>query len=251
MWLQDGSTDVSIRAICGMGGIGKTTIAKFVYNKNSNSFDSSSFLANIREVSEQPNGLLCLQRQLISDVSKRKHRKIHNVDEGLAKIENILCSKRVLLVLADVEQADQKYAISRTQDWLFPGSIVFITTRNERLLKPHQIYKVEKLGQEESIKLFSFHAFGEDFPLKSYTEQTKRAITLNFLGLPNHERLILKGCVILVEVYESIGTLEMLDILDLQDCRTLSKLPRNIGNLGSLKTIIISGYNIGEFPTEM
>ena len=87
MWLQDGSIDVSIRAICLMGCIGKTTIAKFVYNQNSNSFDSSSFLANIREVSEQPNGLHCLQRQLLSDISKRKHGKIHNVDEGLAKIK--------------------------------------------------------------------------------------------------------------------------------------------------------------------
>ncbi|KAM7474232.1 hypothetical protein LguiB_021475 [Lonicera macranthoides] len=61
------------------------------------------------------------------------------------------------------------------QDWHFPGSKAFITPRHERLLKPHKIYKVEKLGQDESIKLFSFHAFGEDFPLKSYTKQTERA----------------------------------------------------------------------------
>ncbi|KAM7469966.1 hypothetical protein LguiA_008149 [Lonicera macranthoides] len=183
MRLQNRSTDVNIRAICGMSGIGKTTIAKFVDNQNSISFDSSSFLANSREVSEQPNGLLCLQRQLLSDISKRKHIKIHNVDEGLAKIKNLVCSKRVLLVLDDVEKEDQIYAISRMQDCLFLGSKVFITTRHERLLKPHKIYKVEKLGQDESIKFFSFHAFGEYFPLKSYTEQTERAMQI-YEGLP-------------------------------------------------------------------
>ncbi|KAM7502742.1 hypothetical protein LguiB_001646 [Lonicera macranthoides] len=43
----------------------------------------------------------------------------------------------------------------------------------------------------------------------------------------------------------------MLDFVDLQNCRTLAKLPRNIGKLGSLKTLIISGCNIGEFPSEM
>ncbi|KAM7469988.1 hypothetical protein LguiA_008171 [Lonicera macranthoides] len=83
----------------------------------------------------------------------------------------------------------------------------------------------------------------------SYSERLAR--TPNFFGLQNLERLILKGCVSLVEVCESIGKLEMLDLLDLQDCRTLRKLPRNIGKLGSLKTLIISGCNIGDFPSEM
>ncbi|KAM7474254.1 hypothetical protein LguiB_021497 [Lonicera macranthoides] len=69
------------------------------------------------------------------------------------------------------------------QDCLFPGSKVFITTGHEMLLKPHKIYKVEKLGQDESIKLFSFHAIGEYFPLKSYTEKTKRAVQI-CEGLP-------------------------------------------------------------------
>ena len=83
----------------------------------------------------------------------------------------------------------------------------------------------------------------------SYSEWL--ASTPNFLGLPNLERLILKGCVSLVEICESIGDLEMLDLLDLEDCKTLTKLPRNIGKLGSLKTLVISGCNINEFPSEM
>ncbi|KAM7474441.1 hypothetical protein LguiB_021684 [Lonicera macranthoides] len=89
MWLQEGLNDVRVRAICGMGDIGKTTVAKYVYNQNFVSFDDSSFLANIREVSEQPNGLLCLQRQLLSDISRRKQGTINNVDEGLSKIRNV------------------------------------------------------------------------------------------------------------------------------------------------------------------
>ncbi|KAM7470182.1 hypothetical protein LguiA_008365 [Lonicera macranthoides] len=273
MWLQDESTDDRVRAMCVMSGIRKTTITKFVYNQNSNSFD---------------------------DIFKKQCRKIHNVDEGLAKIKNLVCSKRVLLVLDDVEQADQIYTIFGIQDWLFPGSKVIKTTRHERLLKPRQMCKVDKLTKDESIMLFSLHAFAEDYPIQSYKMHTKRAIkiceglplalkviarislesipvefssenlmvvalhhsrleqvwkqtprTPNFLGLPNFERLILKGCVSLVEVCELIENLEILDLLDLQDCKSLWKLPRNIGKLRSLRTLVILGCNISELPSEM
>ncbi|KAM7469357.1 hypothetical protein LguiA_007540 [Lonicera macranthoides] len=83
----------------------------------------------------------------------------------------------------------------------------------------------------------------------SYSERLAR--TPNFLGLPNLKRLILKSCVSLVEVCESIGNLELLDLLDLEDCKTLRKLPRNIGKLESLKTLVILGCNIVEWPSEM
>ena len=68
LWLQDGSDNVSIMVIYGMGGVGKTTIAKTIYNQNFEKFEGTSFLANIRETSKQPHGLACLQRKLLSDL---------------------------------------------------------------------------------------------------------------------------------------------------------------------------------------
>lgn len=67
-WLRDGSTDVGVAGIYGMGGIGKTTIAKAAYNMNFANFQGSSFLADIRATSKHPNGLVRLQTQLLSDI---------------------------------------------------------------------------------------------------------------------------------------------------------------------------------------
>jgi len=55
-----------------MGGIGKTTLAKHVYKKIHNQFDVSCFLENVREVSSERDGLLCLQRKLLSHLKIRK-----------------------------------------------------------------------------------------------------------------------------------------------------------------------------------
>ncbi|KAM7462849.1 hypothetical protein LguiA_030970 [Lonicera macranthoides] len=153
MWLHDGSNEVGILAIYGMGGIGKTTIAKHLYNLNFERFEGSSFLANVREYSEQSDGL------------------------------NALCSKKVLLVIDDVDQRDQLDAILGMQDWFYPGSKIILTTRHERLLKAHEVYKVhevEKLDDDESLELFSWHAFGQNHPIDGFMDFSTRVI--NYCG---------------------------------------------------------------------
>ncbi|KAM7474233.1 hypothetical protein LguiB_021476 [Lonicera macranthoides] len=181
LWLQDGSNNDRVRVVCGMGGIGKTTIAKIVYNQNFESFDGSSFITitNIGEKSKHPE----LQQQFLSDITKRNHGNIHSVHAGLEEIRNLVFSKRVLLVLDDVEEVDRVYDILGRPEWFFQGSKVIITTRHERMLQPHQMLRVEMLDQDESIKLFSLTAFKKDFPPESYTKHTIRAVQI-CEGLP-------------------------------------------------------------------
>ncbi|KAG5535870.1 hypothetical protein RHGRI_023592 [Rhododendron griersonianum] len=143
LWMQDGAMDASIIAICGMGGIGKTTIAKSVYNLNRENFDGSSFLANIRQRSQEPNGLVKLQQQLISDIGKEQ--KLRCVDEGIIKIADAISCKRLLLVLDDVDQVDQLHTVS-------------------------------PLNNEDSLELFSLHAFGQAHPIDDFLEYAMRVI---------------------------------------------------------------------------
>ncbi|XP_050103130.1 disease resistance protein RUN1-like [Malus sylvestris] len=179
LWLQDGSTDVGIVAVHGMSGIGKTTIAKYVYNSNFTSFEGSSFVENIRETASQPNGLVQMQMQLLYDILKGKEEKVHSVSEGISKIVRALSSRRVLLVLDDVDHMDQLDAVLRMKDQFYPGSKIIITTRRERLLRAFQVTKlhgVEILDYDESLELLSWHAFGQDHPAEGYMEYSKKLV---------------------------------------------------------------------------
>ncbi|GMP39617.1 hypothetical protein CsSME_00010381 [Camellia sinensis var. sinensis] len=185
-WLQEGSNNVGIMVICGMGGIGKTTIAKTVYNQNFDRFEGSSFLANVRETSKQSNGLVRLQRQLLSDIFKRKIEKIHNVDEGIIKIKDAISCKNVLVVLDDVDELDQVNAIFGMRHWFHPASKIIITTRHDRLLKVHEVCEVsmvKEFNDVEVLRLFNWHAFGQDHPIEAYIKQAKR-MTYHCGGLP-------------------------------------------------------------------
>jgi RecA-family ATPase len=58
--LRVGANDVRMLGIWGIGGVGKTTISKAIYNKLFHSFEDKSYLPNIRETSKNFDGLVRL-----------------------------------------------------------------------------------------------------------------------------------------------------------------------------------------------
>ncbi|CAL5340882.1 unnamed protein product [Camellia sinensis] len=102
-------------------------------------------------------------------------------DVGIVAICGIdaLRCKRVLIILDDVDTIDQLDAILGMRDWLFQGSKIIITTRHERLLRAHEVCHIHKVGNldyNESLELFSLHAFRQNRPIDGFIEVSKRVI---------------------------------------------------------------------------
>jgi len=165
------SKDPLLLGIWGMGGIGKTTIAKAAYNKIRRDFDAKSFLLNVREDWEQDNGQVSLQQRLLSDIYKTTEIKIPTVESGKMILKERLHKKKIFLVLDDVNKLDQLNALCGSHEWFGEGSRIIITTRDDDLLsrlKVHYVYRMKEMDGNESLELFSWHAFKQPIPIEGF-----------------------------------------------------------------------------------
>ncbi|XP_035547079.1 disease resistance protein RPV1-like isoform X4 [Juglans regia] len=177
--LSIGKNDiVCMLGIFGTGGIGKTTISKDIYNRISSQFEGSCFLKNIRETSKRAGGVIQLQNTLLSTILGISF-DVSDIDKGINVIRHRLCSKRVLLILDDVDELVQIEKLAGDRAWFGSGSRIIITTRDQQLLKISEVdseYKLKILDDNEALRLFSLHAFKKDEPLDDYVELSKQVI---------------------------------------------------------------------------
>ncbi|XP_065873152.1 disease resistance protein RUN1-like [Euphorbia lathyris] len=170
--------ETRIVGIYGMGGIGKSTIAKEVFNSIHHMYKQCCFLENVREVSSS-KGIAHLQRKLLSEVFGKRHENIDCPERGLNLIIEKLSKSKLLLVLDDVDNLDHVSKVLGNCDWLFPGSRVIITTRFKDFLNPSELYfqyKVDKMDVDDSLRLLSLHAFGQNHPFKDYAACARKIV---------------------------------------------------------------------------
>ena len=62
--------------IHGLGGIGKTTTTKAIYNIIANHFEGSNFFENVREQSRTNDGITQLQEKILFEITRDRNLKV-------------------------------------------------------------------------------------------------------------------------------------------------------------------------------
>ncbi|KAI3827277.1 hypothetical protein L1987_01350 [Smallanthus sonchifolius] len=196
--LEIGFEDVRMIGIKGIGGGGKTTLARAVFDHVSDWFEGVSFIENVREVSKSSSsGLSELQKQILQDVLIDQSIKVESVFDGKNKIKKRMCSRKVLVVLDDVDNIDQLEALAGELTWFKPGSRIIITSKDEQVLIAHKVNFIHDVNQlllsdEEATCLFSRL---KTIPLKETLEKPE----LSYNGLENDHKEIFLDVVCLLK----------------------------------------------------
>ena len=172
------SNDVRMVVIHGLPGIGKTTIAKAIYDLIAYRFEGSNFLWNVKENSRTNEGKLQLRETLYSEIFGGRTLKELGAIKRINMRMEMPKHKTILLILDNVDKLIQVTDLLGKCNCFAPGSRIIITTRDKKLLSTLQedyhltyyTYRLKELDKHESHELFCQHAFKENKPKEGYSE---------------------------------------------------------------------------------
>ncbi|MED6170035.1 hypothetical protein PIB30_026748 [Stylosanthes scabra] len=169
---------VRVVGICGMGGIGKSTLATILYEKISHQYDVSFFVDDVSKT-YRDYGQLGLQRQLLYQAFPEENFATCNFLLANNLIQSRCLHRKVLIVLDNVEKGIQLEKLAIKREWVGRGSRIIIVSRDEHILREYgadEVYKVKLLNHENALQLFCKKAFKSNHVVKDYESLTESAL---------------------------------------------------------------------------
>ncbi|KAK7301034.1 hypothetical protein RJT34_11889 [Clitoria ternatea] len=184
---------LSIYPIVGLGGVGKTTLAQFVYNDErvTSHFNIEVWVCVSESFSTKR--ILCC---IIESISREKYDSFH-LDVIERKVQELLQSKRYLLVLDDVWKQNHGFSFGLNQDkWNklksvlscgSKGASILVSTRDKNvatMMGTCQAHGLNGLSEDDCWLLFKQYAFGVDKEERAELVSIGREIVKKCKGSP-------------------------------------------------------------------
>ncbi|WKA01726.1 hypothetical protein VitviT2T_019993 [Vitis vinifera] len=158
---EPSKTNFSVVSIVAMGGMGKTTLARLVYDDDETKhFDKKAWVC----VSDQFDAVRITKTILnsVTNSQSSDSQDLHQIQENLRKE---LKGKKFLIVLDDLWN-DDYFELDRlcSPFWVgAQGSKILVTTRNNNVankMRGHKIlHELKQLPYDDCLKIFQTHAF--------------------------------------------------------------------------------------------
>ncbi|CAO2149813.1 unnamed protein product [Urochloa humidicola] len=164
---NDSNGKTKIVSVVGVGGLGKTTLTKAVYDKLRPHFDCGAFVP----VGRDPDLKKVLRDILIAlDKERYMEAKYNILDERqlINELRDFLLSKRYFIVIDDVWDVTSWEIIKSALDHKNNGSRIIITTRNGEVASKEDVYKLDPLSRDDSKRLFYVRLFGAEGKCPAY-----------------------------------------------------------------------------------
>ncbi|CAL5380221.1 unnamed protein product [Camellia sinensis] len=183
---ESSDSKVGVIPIVGMGGLGKTTLARMVYNDEvvDNNFDLRAWVC----VSDEFD-ILRISKVILESIT-HKPCEFKELNQVQVQLKQNLVGKKILIVLDDVW--DKKY-----NDWKVlkspfndgaPGSKIIVTTRDGDVASSMgtvQNHLLRHLSEHDCWSVFAQHAFGDrSMDANPNLERIGREIVGKCKGLP-------------------------------------------------------------------
>ncbi|XP_038874765.1 putative disease resistance protein RGA3 [Benincasa hispida] len=235
--LSNGEMPLSVLPIVGMGGLGKTALAKVIFNHEviKENFDRFIWVC----VSD-PFVINKILRAILETLNPNSGG-LESKEALLQEIQKLLHDKNYFLVLDDVWNENlslwnelKACLLKVTRKF---GNVVIVTSRSDevaKIMETHPRHYLKKLSNDHCWLLFEKCAFGSDLPTIPKLDKIRRELVENFGGIPLVVK-VLGGTVKLDKNYERLQSpLTNLMRIPLQDeNRVLSTIKLSVDRLPS------------------
>ena len=200
--LSDDANDkqLPVISIVGNGRIGKTTLARLVYNEQrvSHHFDRKAWVDVPDDFNRVTESILKFLNSQYKDLKGKYHSlDILELDQLGFELQNYLQGKRFLLVLDGAKQIPSSKgweALRSAFKFAANGSRIIVTTRNKVIASTKyavRTYYMEPLSEEKCWLIFAKFAFGDQNPTSdTQLEVIGKEIVQMCHGLPSSVRIL-------------------------------------------------------------